>query len=443
MTVETQEQPAKVYDIVNDKFVDNPLLNKPEEQETESEEESEETETEEKPAKKEKSTEKEEESEEEESEESKESEEEESEEPESEEKEEESEPEEEEESEEESDTDITTPDAFVSHFYGEKYGVKSQKELVAMLDASIDANAELETLRADQVQMKKDMETLRVEAGKPKFKSDKEQKAFEFLSQYDIDRQGEALDTFAKILGMDIDNTDGVILLEEKFVHEHPEWNRAEAQRMFRKEHARKYTLKRESFDGSDAEFEQEQQDLKIAEKGEIARAKTYLKDVKSKYKPAEKQAEAQTPEIVTKAIEKNAGDYTGYLGGLKELQFRDSDGDEYKFKLEANHKSQLSKAIDAWVKNPASYDDKGVLKGISSPNQMTETLAWSMFHDEMINALKSQMKNLVNTKRVDDVAKHQPKKRNAPAGKQASINGDDLDAQAMRLIKTGKHKAA
>lgn len=416
-----QEQPKQVFDIDNNKWIDNPLLNKTEDKE--------EKEPEQKPevkAKAPKDAKKEEVKEEPETEDE-----------ESEEEETEDEPEEEEETEDEpedkkksEDADITTPDAFVEHFYGEKYGVKNEEELVELIEGSLDIHDKYEALN-------KEHQALRSEAGKPKFTSDKQQKAFEFLSQFDIDRQGEALDTYAKLLSMDMESADPKSIMEEAFVHRNMnKWNRAESQRMFAKEHARKYSLKRESFDGTDEEYNQEIADLKTIEKGDLMDAKSYLKEQKSKYKPVEKE-QATTPEVITKAVEKNASEYSEYLSKVKDLSFGD-EGDKHVFTPDADQKEQLSDAIDAWVRNPANYNEKGQLKGVKNPQHMIDMLSGSLFIHEIIRSLKSRISNEVNTKRVDELAKQQPKKRKVPVGG-SKLQSDDLDSEALRIIRQRK----
>ncbi len=413
---ENQEQPAQIYDIDKGEFVDNPLLKSKEKTSEESEEEVEEEEEEvEVPNDKKKKSKEEKESED--TEEEEESETETEEEP--------AEEEEESETEEESEDDGLSPDAYIKSIYGEKYGVETQEDLDEVVDKALNLMDEHEAL-------KKAHDQLRAESGKPKFTSEKQQKAFEFLSQFDVDRQGEALDTYAKLISMDVDNADPLMILEERFVHEHPEWTRAEAQRMFKKDYAKKYSPKRESF-GTDAEYEEEIADLKIAEKGEVARAKSYLKEQKTKYKPADKE-QPKSNEAVVKAIEKTGPEYEQHINKTKDIVFQDG-GDEYKFKLNAEQHSKVSEAMMAWVKNPASYDDKGVFTGVN-PDEMYKMVVGSLFLPEIVSAIKDQVKNKVSIKRAEEIGEKSPKKRSSPGAGDAKMKNDDLDAQALRIIK-------
>ncbi len=422
-------QQKQVYDIVNDKYVDNPLLKKVEETEEEPEAEDTEKETQEEvaPKKGAKKTENEDSDED-----SEEESEEESDEEEPEVDSDDSEEEEEKDTPESKDDDVMDPDDYVAHAYGEKFKVKTEAELTSLIENAIDTIGELETL-------KKENATLKAEAGKPKFKSDKEQKAFEFLSQFDIDRQGEALDTFAKILGMDVEKTDGKLLQEEAFIHRNRnKWTRAEAQKMFAREYS-KYTLKREAFDGSDEEYQDQLDYLKTLEKGEAADAKAYLLEQKSKYKPTEKEA-PKANEAVESAIKKNAVDYEAHVKTVKDLSFGEGD-DKFTFELDADQAEKLSGAIGEWVRNPANYTEKGELKGIKTPQQMIDAVSGALFMRDIIKSLSSRIRNQTNIKRADEFAKEKPQKRKSPAGSEAKVNKDDLDAQALDIIR--KRKAA
>jgi len=411
-----QQQSSQIFDASTDKWVDNPSMkvskDEPEDPALEEEEAAA------KPAKKEEKA--------------KETEEEEPSETEEEPKEtEEEEPEPEAAKKEEEPDDSIDPDQYITQTYGEKYGLKTEAELTNVIENAMDLMDELETVKAER-------DTLKAESGKPKFTSDKQQKAYEFLSQFDIDRQGEALDSFAKILTMDMDKANPKMILEEAFVHRNVnKWTREEAQKMFAREYSRQYSIKRETFDGSDAEFEEEQSLKDLQMKGDVEDAKSYLKEQKAKYKPAEKQ-EAKTPEVITNAIKKNASEFQGFLSKTEQLSLG-TTGEKYIFKLDAEQREQLSDAFDKWVKNPSNYNEKGEIVGIANPQEMLDRVTGALFLNDIVDSLKSQIKNQVETKRVDEVAKNSPKKRAAPAGGDVKTNSDDLDEQARRLIKAKK----
>jgi hypothetical protein len=425
IAVETTEQPAKIYDLDTDSYVDNPMAKKPEvKEESEEEEKEEEKKPEAKKTDKPKTEDTEEEEEEEEEEEGGESE--------IPVEEEEEEEEDERAAKKEEDEEALSPDDFIKTVYEEKYGIKTQAELDTMVDNAIDLVEKHEKLQ-------KDYDLLKADAGKIKFTSDKEERAYNFIKKYDVDRQGEALDTYAKLITMDIDNSDPTMILEEKFVHENPHWTRAEAQRMFQKEFKKKYTLKKEDFD-SEEEYNSELADVEILKKGDVARAKSYLKDQQEKYKPAAKEEKPKVNEAVTKAVEKNARDYVDYAEKADEVSFGDGD-DKYIFALDKAKKQKISEAMGAWVKNPSSYNDKGELEGIKDASEMFNIVVGGLFLKDIVNAAISQVKNKVASKRIDEVAETKPKKRQAPGSGDAKIKGDDLDEQALMIIK--KKKAA
>lgn len=323
--------------------------------------------------------------------------------------------------------DVLDPDAFIAEVYGEKYGVKTQAELETLVESAADLQEEYEAL-------KKENETIKAEAGKPKFTSDKEEKAFEFIKKFDINRQGEALDTYAKLISMDVDSSDAMMVLEERYVHEHPEWTRAEAQRMFQKDYNKRFTLKKDDFD-SESEYNQEVADIEIMKKGEVARARTYLKDQQSKYKPQTTEAKPLVSEAVTKSIEKIAPEYTAHAEKTNEITF-EQDGEKYIFKLDADKKAKVSAAVKEWVKNPSSYSKDGKLMGVKNPDDMMNMVIGSMFMKDIISAITDQVKNSVNIKRVDEVSKSKPKKRQAPGSGDTRNQSDDLYSQASLLIK-------
>lgn len=427
-----EKQPEKIYDADNDKWIDNPELKPKEEAPKEDA-----PKDGKKPVAKAKE---EEESEEEEQEEEGDGEgQEESEEGEEQESEEESEEEEQEEEGDDKkkpkakDDDGLTPDAYVAEVFGEKYGLKTEADLTKTIDNAITIQDELETI-------KKERDALKSSDGKPKFPSKAHESAYEFVSKFDPTMQGEALQTFAKLVTMDIDAGDPTMLLEEQYVHQNPQWTRSEAQRMFKKEYAKKYTLNREKFDGTDEEFAEEQKDVEIMKKGDISRAKTFLKDLKEKHKPAEAE-KPKANEFISKAIEKNAKEYGSYVEKAEEVVFEDA-GDKYTYKLDAEKKKQISEAVSAWVKSPTSYNEKGELIGGQTPDEMFNAIVGGLFLKDIVKSLKSQVKNNVSTKRVEEIAQKKPKTRPAQGSGEAKTNKDDLDEQAIRIIKTRKKAA-
>jgi hypothetical protein len=411
----SEKEPAQIFDLTTGKMVDNPdavvkEAPKPDPKDAKN------------PPKKEEPVIEEEEEEESESEEGKESEEEES----------------EEESEEEEveqpaakkkkeEDEFLTEDQFIAQTYGEKFGIKTQADLDKTITNAVDVMAELETV-------KKERDSLKL--AKPKFTTPGQESAYNFVSQFDPKMQGEALQTFAKLIGMDIESADPTMLLEEKFIHEKPHWSRSESQRMFKKEFAKKYNLAREKFDGTDAEYEEELKDIEILKKGDVAMAKTFLKELKEKHKPAEEQP--KNNELVTKAVEQNVKKYADFVQKAEEVTFGEGD-DKFIFKLDAEKKSQLSEAMKSWVNNPHSYDDRGQLLGERSMEEMFDTLVGGMYIKEIVKAIRDQANNSATIKRVDEISTKTPKKLKGQSPGEVKVNKDDLAEQARAIIRRRK----
>jgi hypothetical protein len=426
------DQPKEIYDADNDKMIPNPLLEKKEPAKEESK----------KPAPKAKSEETEEEEEQEETDES-ENEEESEEEEEQESEEEESENEEEEEEEEESDdkkkTDkdekvLDSVDAVIEDQFSEKFGVKTAKEIENLITNALDVQDELESLKKTNEELK---------AAKPKFLSAAHEAAYNLVSQFDPKLQGEALQTFAKLVGMDLESASPEMALEEEFIHKNPHWSRSEAQRMFKKQFAKTYTLDRTKFEGTDEEFEEEKKDLELLLKGDAAKAKAFLKETREKHKPATEAEKPKVSEVVTKAVEQTTKQYSDFVEKTGEITFGDGE-DKFVFKLDADRKKQASQMLKNWVSNPTSYDEKGALIGAEGPENALKNVIGALFINEIVKDASASASSKASTKRLEDLAKKKPKKRTAPAsGEGQGSVGDDLDEQARRIIKLKGRKAA
>lgn len=440
--METNEQPAKVLDLDSGEFVDNPNAKKPaakseteEQEEQEEEEESENESEDEKPTKKakEKNSKESEKESEDESEEEESEEEEETEEGEEEvgEGDDEDESEEEEEEEENSDEDVLEPDAYVAQRF-EKFGIKTEADLEKTIDQAINVMDELEAV-------KKERDELKSQSDKPKFPSKQHESAYNFVSQFDTSLQGEALQSFAKLIGMDLENSDPNMILEEEFIQRNPQWTRSEAQRMFKKHSSKTYELPREKFEGNDDEYEVEKKDLEILKKGDVARAKTYLAELRAKHKPAE-QEKPKENEAIKNAIGQNAKSINDFVEKTSEITFGKGD-DKFVFKLEGDRKKQAHELLKNWVGNPSSYDEKGVLLGAGSEEDMLKQVVGALFLTDIVNSAMQTMGNRQQIKKIDTIAKGKVKKRATPQSGELK-GGDDLEAQMERMAKKRRQAA-
>lgn len=320
-----------------------------------------------------------------------------------------------------------TEDQFVEKTYGEKYGIKTQVDLDKLINNAIEQMDDHESLTKKVAELEK---------AEPKFGSDDEKNAYEFIKKYGIPEQGEALLTYAKLIAMDPEKTDGKLLLEEEYVFKHPELTRDEALKRYSREYNRKYNPKKEDFD-TEEEWKEEIDMTKIDLKSDIAKAKKFFNEERIKYKPAAKDDKPKVNESVQKSIEKNAPEYAEFVDKQENLTF-EKNGEKYTFALDKDRKQKLSKAVAAWVNNPSSYDDKGQLVGVKDAKTMTRQLAGLLFLEDITVAIIDQAHSKVNIKRIDEVAKKKPEKRDAPVGDGKVKSGkDELYEGARRLIKS------
>lgn len=417
-TVENVDQPKEIYDADNDKMIPNPNLQKDDKED--------------KPTTKAKS--KTEETEEEETEESETEEEDGSEDEESEE-----ESETEEEEEEESETSdnenvLDSVDAVIEDTFSEKFGVKTADEITTLITNALDVQDELEAVIKERDELK---------LAKPKFTDPAQESAFQFVSKYDPKMQGEALQTFAKLIGMDLETASQEMLLEEEYIHKNDHYSRSEAQKMFKRQYNKLYTLDRTKFEGTDEEFEEEKKVLELQLKGDAAKAKNFLKDTREKHKPAAGVEAPKVNEVVTKAVEQTTKQYSDFVEKTGDITFGEGE-DKFVFKLDGDRKKQASLAVKNWVSNPSSYDEKGGLIGSASPISALKNVVGALFLDEIVKAASASASSKVSTKRLEDLGKTKPKKRVAPASGEGKVGAsDDLDEQASRIIKLRNKRAA
>lgn len=340
-------------------------------------------------------------------------------------------PEEEDEEVEESTSDEDT-DKIIAERFGEKYGIESQAELEETIDKAVELMDRVESLE-------KENKTLKETSGKPKFKSKAQEKFVEFAEKtgYDPAKAGDAAMSYSKLITMDIENTDAKLLLEEKFVLERPELTREEALHLFKKKAAKLYDPKREDFE-DDADFDEAVKDANIQKKSDAAQAKKWLKKQQDEFKVIEDISDGpKVDEAVLKSIETNEKEYDKFISSTNELILEEEDGSSYKYAFNKDQLKNIKAVMSSWVKNPSSYDEKGNLNS-EGPEQMFKRVAASLYFDEILNALSSQMKNQVNIQRVEKIAKVQPKKTKVPGGTE-KLPEPDIYTQASNLAKKRK----
>lgn len=326
---------------------------------------------------------------------------------------------------EEDEPESVSPDDFIKATFEEKFDVKSQEELESLIENAADLMEEHESLKTE-------VEGLRKQ--ELKFANDEEKNAYNFIKKFGVPRQGEAFQTYADLIAMDVENIDPKLALEKQYILQNPELTREEAQKRFNRDYKRKYIVNKEEWTGSDADFDDEVEMRKIDLKSDYAKSKKFLKKEQDKYKPTDKDNKPVVPEPVQKSIEKNAGSYQEFLDDQQEIVFEEN-GEKFNFKLDKDMKKAISQAMMSWVKNPASYDEKGKIVGVEKPEQMFRQITAALYSEDMIKAVISQVKNSVSIKRVEEIAQRKPDARKS-VGDGAVKKGNDLYDSARELIK-------
>ena len=313
----------------------------------------------------------------------------------------------EEEKEEEKKDKVEEPQA-VDDYIKEKYsemGIESEADL----DEQLAAYTELQTKYKS---LEEEISALKESEGKPKFSSTQEEKAFEFLKEFDITRMGEGMQTLARVVTMDLDSADPRIILEEKFILDHPELTREESLRKFSRDYKKKYTAEKESFDTEEA-YNEEMQDLKIEEKSAVAKAKEYLAKKQKEFKSAPKEAAAdiKSNPVVQTNIQKNVSALDGYIKTFDSITYAPTNDEKDNFPVKFN-KGQLKaihNAAKEWVSNPMSYDADGTVTGGFDPDQSIVKIAYLLYGEDILAKMYAHVTSQADIKRAEKIATIKP----------------------------------
>lgn len=306
-----------------------------------------------------------------------------------------------------SEDDEVTVDDFLSEKYADKYDIHSEKDLDDVLTVSAELEKENDELKAKLNELEKNPSKL-------KFESEQEEKAFNFIKNYPMDRMGEGMQTFGKIITMDLKTADPKIILEEKFILENPELTRDEALKKFNRDYGRKYVVKAEEFDGDEAGFKEEQEMRAIDLKADVARARDFLSkkqtELKSKPKEAENKEQEKENESVISSIKTNTMEIDEYMKDFESLIFTpDGDTEEFVYKLSKDQKKQVQEALKGWVGNRNSYDAKGKLLGSKGLDEDTQNISYHLFGPDMIEKAYKHGLKKGEIKRADQIGKEKP----------------------------------
>jgi hypothetical protein len=340
------------------------------------------------------------------------------------------------EKEKEEEEEVEELDAHLAEKYKD-YGIESEKDLDDVLANISQIEDELSSTKAE-------LETLKKDGGKLKFDSENEEKAYNFIKRLGVDQFGEGMKTFSTLVTLDLEKADPKILLEEQFIHEHPELTRDESLRKFNKDYNKKYTAKLEDFD-DEAAYKEALEDLKIDLKADAAKAKRYLAQQQKEFVPKPKEADTKKAEVEG-TIQKNIKAYDSELSDFIEefntitYSFSDNEKDSFHYKLTKEQVNKVHTVIKGWVGNPQYYDAKGNLDGWNGADNKVIEISRLLFGDDMLAKAYKQGLSAGEIKRAEQIASKKPDR----VAKVASTADPlDEDAQWDRILKEKQQERA
>jgi hypothetical protein len=296
-------------------------------------------------------------------------------------------------------------DDFIKEKYAESLGVNSEEELDAKIESFVKLNSDFEALKAEH-------ETLKASADKPKFATPQEEKAFEFLKEYDITNIGEGAETLAKIVTMDIEKANPRILLEEKFIIEHPELTREESLRKFNRDYNKKYVVKEDDFETKEA-YEEELADRKIDEKVAVSKAREFLSKKQQELKGKAKEVKPEPTEnpVIQQSINQHVSKVDAYLNKFESVTYAPTEDkkDNFTIKFSKDQLKAIRDGVKGWVSNPKSYDDKGKIIGDFNEEKNTIAVAYLLFGEDMMAKMYAHAMSQADIKRADQIAQKKP----------------------------------
>lgn len=334
--------------------------------------------------------------------------------------------------EEEAKEDEVSVNDFLSEKYAEHYGIKTEEDLD-------DTLAVMKELEEEVVELKSKLQEVEKGGTKPKFSSEQEEKAFEFLKNFDVTKLNEGMQTFGRLITMDLATADPKIILEEKFILENPELTRDEAMKKFNRDFKRKYTVAKEDFDTEEA-FNEEDEMRKIDLKADVAGAKKFLdkKQTEFKAKPKESEnKEAKESPVVQQSITTHVSEVDEYMKEFDSLIFSDDNQDEFVYKLSKEQKKKAHEALKGWIGNPNSYDAKGKLIGWTGVDEKAQEVSYLLFGPDMIEKAFKHGQSIGERKRVDEIAKKKPNR--VSKGGNGELNDLSEEQQWERIAKDKK----
>lgn len=345
----------------------------------------------------------------------------------------------EEQQEEEENADGVDADDFIKNEYSEKYDINSKEDLDGVLET-------MEAVMKDNEELKAQIEDLKKGSDNPKFKSESQEKLWNYVKDIDPERIGDRIQSFGRLVGMDLDKEDPKLLLEEQFIQENEELTRDEAIKKFNREFNRKYgSVNRDDFE-TEEEYKEELEMRKLDLKADANKAKKWLATKQKEFKTESKaeESKATVNEDVKRGIEENVGDLDDFMKDFKELVFSPTDDkeDDFSVKLSKEQISTIRATLKEWVSNPASYDAKGKLVGGWNSEQKVIQTAFLLFGPEIIQKNYEHALRLKDIMKAEDIGKRKPDRKSKVTGSNPS-GALTEEQQQERIIQKKKAERA
>lgn len=331
-----------------------------------------------------------------------------------------------------SDEEPAIEDDVIAKALEEKFDISNYKDLVETLEGVDALLDEHDKLIEENKKLKEEV--------KPelKFDSDSQKKVYEFLTKtgYDPERIGEGLMTHAKLMSMELGkDADPKMILEEKFVIEHPELTRDEAQAKFTREYTRKFVVDKTKFENDD-EYKEEVKLAEIDKKSAVAKATEFLKKKQEEFKPAEKSGKKEATETkITKEaddnIKRTVGDFRKYMEGLETLTFTDekNPSNTFTYSVPKKIQKQILEAGSKWLAKPELYNEKGEFSGQHNTEEYAHNVTMSMAWKDVVEKMLRHVEQKAKIINVEQKAEVKPERKGGT--EKGSLEGMDFMEQA------------
>lgn len=336
--------------------------------------------------------------------------------------------------EEEEDKPVTIDD-YLKGKYAEM-DINSEEDLDSVLES-------VDVLTKRNEDLEKELEAAKAGTDKPKFKSEAQEKLWDFVKDIDPARIGDRMQVYSRIVGMDVEKESPRLLLEEEFILEHPELPRDRALKKFNYEYNQQYgDLNRDNFDNDQA-FKDAKELREINQEDAVHKAKKRIKAEQAKLKTETTTQTEDKPKenpVVAQSIKAITTELTDYVKDFNELIFSptDKEEDDFHFKLSKDQVKTIHNAVQVWVKNPTSYDAKGNLIGGWKIEEQIKQTAYLLYGDEIIEQNYQHALKLKDITRAEEIATKKPDRKAKVAGDDVKMSMSE-EAQWEMAIKKKK----